>query len=201
MTNVLRNTTVYVTKALALSSFGILLTPIAIAATSLAEFNAAPEANATFEAVGKPSLLKIKGHGAKVTGQLLLSEGDARGKFEVDLNQFDTGIELRNRHMKEKYLETEKFPKTTLEIDHVDLPKDWKPGADISSAKFQGKLTLKGTTKPVEGTVKISGTNMAAEADFVIDISQFPIGVPSYMGVTVASSVNVHVAIPAFVRK
>ena len=32
--------------------------------------------------------------------------------FEVDLNTVDTGIGLRNRHMRENYLHTDKFPKT-----------------------------------------------------------------------------------------
>lgn len=178
-----------------------MIAPAALAAAPQTEFSAAPEANATFEAVGKPSLLKIKGHGARVSGNLTLAGSDARGKFEVALDQFDTGIELRNKHMKEKYLETGKFPTAILEIDSVELPKDFKPGSEVAGAKFNGRMTIKGVTKPVTGTVKVSGANMAADADFVIDLEQFPIGVPSYMGVTVASSVNVHVAIPSFVRK
>jgi polyisoprenoid-binding protein YceI len=201
MSNTLRFTIEHLSRLMALPFFAVLTATYSGAAPAQTEFRAASDSTTTFEAVGKPSLLKIKGHGAKVTGQLVFGDGGVRGAFDVGLNEFETGIELRNRHMREKYLETSKFPKATLEIDHVELPKDWKPGTDVGSAKFQGKLMLKGTTKPVEGTVKISGTNMATEADFVIDISQFPIGVPSYMGVTVASSVNVHVTIPSFARK
>jgi len=201
MSNALCFTVADFSRLMALSAFAVLITVASGAGAAPTEFNAASDSSATFEAVGKPSLLRIKGHGAKVTGQLIFSDGGVRGTFDVGLNEFDTGIELRNRHMREKYLETSKFPKATLEIEQVNLAKDWIPGTDVGTAKFQGKLTFKGTTKPIEGTVKISGDKMTTEADFVLDISQFPVGIPSYMGVTVASSVNVHVTIPSFVRK
>lgn len=187
-------------KPVLMATLFTFLTAPAFANAPSVAYTPSADANASFEAVGKPSLLKIKGHGARVNGSITLAAGAISGKFDVDLDQFDTGIELRNRHMKEKYLETAKFPKATLEIESVDLPKDWKPGIDISDASFKGKMTLKGTSKPVQGRLKVTGATMATEADFSLSLQDFPVGVPSYMGVTVADAVNIHVAIPAFTR-
>ncbi len=159
------------------------------------------DSTATFEAVGRPSLLKIKGEGAKVTGQLTIENNDAKGAFELNLEGFNTGIETRDHHMKEKYLEIAKFPKANLVITHVELPANWKPGTDVSSTPFQGQLTLKGVTKPVSGHVKISGESLATEAEFSISLKEFPVGVPSYLGITVADAVNVTVKIPSFAKQ
>jgi len=188
-------------QPLLIGTFLTLLAASALADAPAVDYEPAPEATVSFEAVGKPSLLKIKGHGARLSGRLSLATGNAGGKFEVDLDQFDTGIDLRNRHMKEKYLETAKFPKAALELESVELAKDWRPGTDIADAKFKGRLTLKGVNKPIEGRLKVTGPAMATEADFSLSLREFPLGVPSYMGVTVADAVNIHVAIPSFVRK
>lgn len=160
----------------------------------------APSSEATFEAVGKPSLLKIKGKGAVVGGNLEMDGNKPKGRFEVDLNAFNTGINLRDRHMKEKYLETAKYPKAVVEIDSLDLPAGWAPGKDAENVKFKGKLTLKDVTKPIEGLAKISGASMATEAKFTINLQEFPVGVPSYMGVTVADAVEVQVQVPSFTK-
>ncbi len=168
---------------------------------AIAEYAAGPTSEATFEAVGRPSMLKIKGHGAKVEGSVQVDGANAKGKFNLDLNQFTTGIGLRDSHMKERYLETPKYPKSVFEIEQVELPSDWAPGKSVESAKFKGKLTIKDVTKPVEGTVKIAGEQLATEANFNISLKDYPIGVPSYMGVSVADNVNVRVAIPAFTKK
>ena len=43
-------------------------------------------------------------------GDNLLNKSDMY--FEVDLNSIDTGIGLRNRHMRDNYLETDQYPYT-----------------------------------------------------------------------------------------
>lgn len=163
-------------------------------------FKVGEGARATFEAVGKPSLLKVKGEGAKIVGELKLDAGKASGRFELDLNQFVTGIGLRDRHMKEKYLETDKFPKTVLEVSQVDLPKDFKAGQSAKAVRFKGTLTLKGVSKPITGQLSVNGENMATVAEFEFSLNDYPIGVPSYMGVTIADRVAVRADLPRFVR-
>ncbi len=163
-------------------------------------FRPAAASEVQFEAVGRPSLLKIKGHGAKLQGDLKIENQIASGTFEIQLDDLDTGIDLRNRHMKENYLKTNEFPKAVLELEPIQLPADWAPGKDLSTP-FKGKLTLKGKTEPINGEFKIQGANLATEAAFTIRLSDFDVGVPKYMGITVADTVNASVKIPTFERK
>jgi len=167
-----------------------------------AKLEAATGSTATFEAVGKPALMKIQGKGATVEGSVDVAEKSAAGEFKIDLSKFTTGIETRDSHMKEKYLEVQKFPTATLKVESVVLPEGWKVGTELKDAVFKGQLTLKDVAKPIEGKVSVSAGDLSAKASFTMKISDYPsLGVPKYMGITVADNVNVQVDIPKFTRK
>lgn len=139
--------------------------------------------NVEWLAVGNPGFLKIKGTGGKLAGDLSEDKGKVSGKIEVVLDVFDTGIELRNKHMKEKYLETAKFPKAVLTVK--DLP------SSQGEHDLVGDLTVKGVTKPVKGKYKVDEKGVTSE--FKISLKDYPVGVPSYLGVSVAEDVTVNV--------
>jgi len=148
----------------------------------------------SFVAVGKPGFLKIKGDGAKLRGKASLDQNKISGEFEVDLSPLTTGIDLRDEHMKEKYLETGKFPTAKLRLD----PISYDGVVSTIDTDFSGYLTIKGTEKPISGKFTaqgLLGANVEGTANFEIKMSDFPIGVPSHLGVTVAESVKVSVKI------
>src|SRR5262249_33696873 len=68
-------------------------------------------------------------------------------KITVPLGQMTTGIALRDRHMREKYLEVGKFPELVMEVpwSAVKLPGD---GQQLEGSGT-GKVTLHGQTKDV----------------------------------------------------
>jgi polyisoprenoid-binding protein YceI len=147
-----------------------------------------------FLATGKPGFLKIRGQGAKLKGNAKVDAGVLTGEFAVDLTPLKTGIDLRDEHMKERYLETGKFPDAKLVLDAVKVD-DSKGGSDIP---FTGKLTIKGKENPVKGTLNVAfapgagGARKATgDAKFALRIADYPVGVPSHLGVTVADSVDV----------
>ena len=82
-----------------------------------------------------------------IDGYLFSESGELKGTdlyFEVDLNTVDTGIGLRNRHMRENYLHTDKYPKTSytgkiVEVNKID-DKHYKVKAD-------GKFKVHGIEK------------------------------------------------------
>lgn len=153
-----------------------------------------------FVAVGKPSALKIKGQGAGLAGDLKLEGKSVSGTFTFDMDKFVTGIDLRDHHMKEKYLEVPKYPKATFSLETLALPSN--PGTDgfkKDGVPFTGKLTLHGVTLPVSGTIDIATASGVTQGDgqFEIKISDFKIDVPKYLGITVADSVQVKVHIVA----
>jgi polyisoprenoid-binding protein YceI len=157
----------------------------------------AASSKAGFVATGSPGFLRITGEGGKVEGSGRLAEDGVNlsGTFQVDLTSLVTGISLRDQHMKEKYLETHSFPKATLSLASIKIPA---AGLEVETT-FQGDLTLKGVTRPITGEARlVRGTNeIRVLASFPVLISEFPIGVPSWLGVTVAEKVNISVEFTA----
>jgi polyisoprenoid-binding protein YceI len=142
-----------------------------------------------FEATGRPSMMKVRGKAAEATGSLFIKNGIAQGSMTVDLSGLDTGISLRNEHMKEKYLEVQKFPKAILTLKPIQLPTGWQLGKPIESS-FNGTLNLHGVEKDIEGKFKVTA-NSEIQAHFEIKLSDFKIDIPSYLGVTIADTVKV----------
>lgn len=70
-------------------------------------------------------------HGAtnQVTGEVTFDDSfkfDAAHPFKisfaVDLNSIDTGIDLRNEHMRDNFLETGKYPRAVYKATGIQLP-------------------------------------------------------------------------------
>lgn len=147
-----------------------------------------------FLAVGKPSLVKIHGTGAKLSGSLELDKDRIKGKVRVSLEEFTTGIALRDRHMMERYLETAKFPQATFEVEKADLPEDFLSAKKTySGVPIQGKLSLHGVEKSVTALADVD-TSLGSpyvSTEFRIRLSDYGIEIPSYLGVKVADEVTV----------
>lgn len=150
-----------------------------------------------FLAVGRPSALKIKGEGAKAEGQLKLLEGNLSGELKTDLDQFQTGIKLRDRHMKEKYLETGKegFKMAVLKVIEAKVPDNFlKDEKGVQNLPFKGSLKLHGVEKEIGGIYSAKpnkdGTAVEGEAQFKIKLTDFGVAIPSFSGITVAEDVE-----------
>ena len=146
-----------------------------------------------FLAVGNPGFLKINGKGNGPKAEFEIKDNVLNGKFEIDLKTLDTGMSLRNTHMKEKYLQIDKFPNAVLTIENQKLAENWsldKP--EIKGKKIAGQLEVHGVRKPVEVLYSLNN-DKKIQAEFDIKISDFNIEIPSFMGVTVADKVTVKV--------
>ncbi len=121
---------------------------------------------------------------APVEGKIVKGSGDhvSADKLVVELDKVKTGISMRDGHMREKYLDTKKYPNATM----TDMVGD--------GGKFKGKLTVRDKTKDVEGTYKIEGET--AKAEFEIKVSDFGISPPNYHGVGLEDGVKLHVDAP-----
>lgn len=147
------------------------------------------ENSITFEIQGNPGFLTIEGKGGKVNfGNLRTEKGLFTGVFETNLENFDTGIELRNQHMRERYLEVEKYPTAKFWLKPVAIPKQ-------GYFNFEGKLTLHGVKKKIEGVGYLKDEKL--EAKFNIKMSDFGIKKAEYRGVGVEDKVDVVVRLDA----
>src|SRR5688500_7674882 len=71
-------------------------------------------------AIGKPAFIKIRGKGAPPSGEIRIDGKKVSGAFEFDVASIDTGIGLRNEHMRDKYLHVKEHPKAKLEITQLE---------------------------------------------------------------------------------
>jgi polyisoprenoid-binding protein YceI len=120
-----------------------------------------------------------------------------QGALTVDLQTLETGIGLRDRHLKDNYLEVAKGPEYA-EARLQDIRVERLDG----KTTFRGLLTLHGQQREVSGTAQIkpNGNGYRMEASFPIKVSEFQIPEPTYLGVGVADEVMVRVnlnAVPA----
>jgi polyisoprenoid-binding protein YceI len=99
----------------------------------------------------------------------------------VDLKSLKTGIALRDRHLQE-YLETDKYPTAVL------------LEARGANGHGKGKIKIRNIVKEVNIEYKV--VNKMAEGNFKINISDFKIKEPKYMGVGVDDEVEVNIVLP-----
>ncbi len=136
-----------------------------------------------------PAGLHIQGKSTEVS----LEDEPSALLFKVPLAPIDTGIDLRNRHLRES-LEVDKFPDATLRVMRADL-KFPKEGSPVES-QVTGELMLHGRSRPVPvryraerrpgGPTRIAGS-------LQLDMRAFQIVPPSYLGVAVSPDVEVDV--------
>lgn len=151
----------------------------------------------------------INGHTKDVHGTIRFDDSFRFDKahpfnieFSVNLASIDTGIALRNEHMRDNFLETAKYPKATFKATSIQI--QGKP--DLSKPQTvqlvsKGNFTLHGVTSqktipltvhytPAEGnqkaTVNVSGK-------FPIKLQQHKIKRPEALFVKLAETVTVTV--------
>ncbi len=141
-----------------------------------------------FHASG-PAGMKIVG----TTSDLDVDDQGSKIVVRVPLKNLTTGIALRDDHMRNKYLQVGTYPNAELTVDRgtLRLPA----GDGNTSGDASGTMAIHGKTKNVTfhytvarsaGTLHVGGTTK-------IDIKDYGIDVPSYLGVTVKPDVDVEV--------
>ncbi|MGE3974389.1 MAG: YceI family protein [Bdellovibrionales bacterium] len=176
------------------------------AAPATKTYKAEKPGEVKFLAVGRPSALKIKGEGAAPTGEFKETAGKVFGSVDFDLHSLKTGINMRDEHMKNKYLEVDKHNGlANLKLENLELPGDIVSGSQSSKEglPFKGKLSLHGETKDVQGTYNLTKTATGYDvlAKFNLKLSDYKINIPSYAGITVAEDINVEIKTTAVQAK
>jgi polyisoprenoid-binding protein YceI len=140
----------------------------------------------SFQASG-PAGMAIEG----ITQDLTLVDQGDNIVITVALANLTTGIGLRDKHMKEKYLEVQKYPSAILTVARgaLKVPST----ADKVEADVPGLLNIHGQTRPVvvHYESKKDGANLLTRGKFRINMRDFGVAVPSYLGVTVKPEVDV----------
>jgi polyisoprenoid-binding protein YceI len=162
---------------------------LTVSAAAYAALSSASDAKVTFGAAG-PAGFKIEG----TTSDLTVAEGNGNVVVSVPLGNLTTGIALRDHHMKEKYLEVGRYPAAVLTVARASLK--FPGGGEQQEGDAPAMLSLHGQTRPVtvHYSAKGDGAGMATQGRFHINMNEYGITVPSYLGVTVKPDVDVTAA-------
>jgi polyisoprenoid-binding protein YceI len=112
----------------------------------------------------------------------------------VSLDSLDTGIGLRNSHMRDSYLETMKYPTAKFSGKIISIDS-------VSSSEYRikasGAFTLHGVSKPftVVGNLFNYGKLLKLKSTFFIELSDFGIKQPSFLFNTVKEKIKVYLAV------
>ena len=120
-----------------------------------------------------------------------------RGVLTVDLSSVDTGVALRNAHLRDKYLEVGKGGEfATAVLSDVRLDKV-ETAAFHGQTPFTGMLLLHGTRHAVSGQadIRFEGSDVRVAASFPVRIDDYGIAPPRYLGVGVRNEVQVKVSL------
>ena len=128
-----------------------------------------------------------------VSGSLTpIGGGVVKGTISIELVKLETGISLRDRHLRNNYLEVQKGPEFAVaKFDNLKVER--LPG----KTTFHGTLTLHGQQREVSGTADVQqdGKGYRVDATFPLKISSFQIPEPTYLGVGVTDDITVHVTL------
>lgn len=138
-------------------------------------------------------LLTFKGISNNLTG--LIDFDQNLVDFYVDLNTLDTGVRLRNRHLRESYLETDKFPFAEF-TGRLLSDFDFQI-AEPQPATVSGTFKIHGVEREmdVEGTIQLVSDGLLLTASWVVRLEDHNIDRPSVVFYELAEEQKVTISI------
>lgn len=130
--------------------------------------------------------------------------GDAiEVRVEVDMASLKTGSGMRDRHMREEHLHTDKFPQavfTAASLTDLSAP-ELAAGQEVT-AVAHGEMELHGVKKPLDAPVVLSMQDGALHvvAHFPITLADYAISRPQFLIMKLGETQKVTVDIVARVK-
>lgn len=182
------------------SLFGVLVTLAAGAsAASATEYHVDTTAQNEVRFISKASSEEFEGTTRHIDGYVFwkggtLTPGDSLVKgevhLEVELNTLSTGIDMRDRHMRDDYLHTKEHP---LAMYTGKITTITQGPLDTLLVSSLGTLELNGCKKDYRMICAVTGTPAAyhVKTEFDVKLSKFNIKVPSLMFLKISELINV----------
>lgn len=149
-----------------------------------------------FETTGRPTLVRIEGKSEHECTGKLVHDGTkvVESEFVMPLDKIDTGIQLRNKHLRENYLHVDKFPNAKLKITNAENFKEQLDGGLKKSSKLEATIEIHGKEAPIlDGSYEVQGKK--ATVKFAVDLPSHGVEQPSFMGVKIVDKVNATVTL------
>lgn len=137
------------------------------------------------------SIEDIKAENTKSTSLLDLASQDIA--FSMLIAEFKFDKKLMQQHFNEKYLESEKYPKSTF----AGKVFGFSAGATgQQNVTVKGKLTIHGVAREVEvpGTMQMANGQIMADAKFSVKLEDYNVPRPQILWKNIAEQVEVTVS-------
>lgn len=145
------------------------------------------------EFVSKAPLLEFKGKSDHLTGMIDFDENLV--DFYIDLATLDTGINLRNRHMRDSYLETDTYPFAEFTGSLVDMYNFEEGGKQ--DVTVSGVFTIHGVEqeREINGTLDLTDDGLKLEASWTVLLEDHNIRRPRVVFYELAEEQIVNISI------
>lgn len=126
---------------------------------------------------------------SEVNGEIIIDrenpQNSSIGPISVDISQFTSDNQRRDNAIRERFLESAKFPIALFTPQEIQsLPTSYQEGQEIVF-QVSGDLTVRDVTKPITFEVKLAGEgeSLRGEANTTILMSDFGFGPISIGGI------------------
>ncbi|MEX0608166.1 MAG: YceI family protein [Balneolaceae bacterium] len=144
------------------------------------------------EFISSAPLLEFKGKSNNLAGLIDLDENLV--DFYIDLNTLDTGISLRNRHMRDNYLETAKYPyaEFTGKIIGTFDPEL----AEVQPVRVEGIFKIHGAKRElkIDGTIEPKEEGLFLKANWSVLLENYNIKRPQVIFYELADEQKVSIS-------
>ncbi|MBL0744300.1 YceI family protein [Chryseolinea sp. Jin1] len=136
----------------------------------------------------KASVEDIKAENTKAVSMFDATSGEVA--YSVPIKDFKFAKSLMQEHFNEKYLESEKYPKSTFEGKIVGF-KGLVEG--VQQVHAQGKLTIHGVTHDVDipGTLEKQADRLVMKSKFMVKLEDYKVRIPQLFWKNIAEQVEV----------
>jgi len=113
--------------------------------------------------------------------------------FSIPISGFEFERKLMQEHFNEKYMESERYPKSTFQGKLMNFDSKQK---GVQQVKAKGKLTIHGVTREVEipGTIEMTADNkIKMISTFKVKVADYEIEIPQLVFQNIAEEVEVTV--------
>ena len=110
--------------------------------------------------------------------------------FSIPIAEFQFAKALMQEHFNEKYMESDKYPKSTFQGKISDYTSST---AGVQNVKATGKLTIHGVTNDINvpGTIEKQGDNLLMKSKFKVKLQDYKIEIPQLLWQNIAEEVEV----------
>ena len=112
--------------------------------------------------------------------------------YSITINGFKFAKSLMQEHFNEKYMESDKYPKSTFQGKISGFDGN---GQGVQQVRAAGKLTIHGVTRDVEipGTIEKQDNKLVMKSKFMVKLEDYKITIPQLLWQNIAEQVEVTV--------